>query len=354
MKLLIAAGGTGGHIFPGISVAEALTSSGTGEVFFAGTPYGLEEKLIPQNGYRLAKIEAKPFLGASVRAKAATLLAVVRGTLQARRLIKAEKPDAILGMGGFTSVPVVLAGLFLRVPCFLHEQNIAPGLANRLLAGRVKAVFVSFAESARFFSAKQVIHTGNPIRKTMRGNRDAKRGGAFTVFIFGGSRGAGSVNSAALEMLPYLEAHNHTAIYHQTGRDDYARVSASYHSTSVPSEVFPFTDHMERYYNRADVVVSRSGASTIFELSYFRKPAVLIPYPFAAGGHQWKNASYVERLGGGCVIANSDVSGEKLYRVLTGLRENAEELRRMGERIGTIYVEDAEDKVIRGIEARVP
>jgi UDP-N-acetylglucosamine--N-acetylmuramyl-(pentapeptide) pyrophosphoryl-undecaprenol N-acetylglucosamine transferase len=354
MKLLIAAGGTGGHIFPGISVAEALTGKGTGEVFFAGTPYGLEEKLIPQSGYRLAKIEAKPFLGASVRAKAATLLAVVRGTLQARQLIKAEKPDAVLGMGGFASVPVVLAGLFLRVPCFLHEQNIAPGLANRLLAGRVKAVFVSFAESAASLKTKQAVHTGNPIRKAMRGKRTAKTGDDFTIFVFGGSRGARSVNSAALELVSHLHAPGRTVICHQTGSDDFDRVRAAYNGTAVAHEVFPFTDHMERYYNRADVVVSRSGASTIFELSYFRKPAVFIPYPFAAGGHQWKNASYVERIGGGRVIANSDVSGERLYRALAPLRENAEELRGMGERIGTIYVEDAEEKVIRGIEARVP
>ncbi len=353
MKLLIAAGGTGGHIFPGVSVAEALTRKGTGEAFFAGTPYGLEEKLIPRNGYRLVKIEAKPFLGGSAVAKARTLAAVALGTVQARRLIKAEKPDAILGMGGFTSVPVVLAGLFSGVPCFLHEQNIAPGLANRLLAPRVKAVFVSFAESARYLKARETVHAGNPIRKAMRASKETKEGAGFSVFIFGGSRGARSVNNAALELLPYLEAQNHTTIYHQTGADDFDRVSAGYKNAAIAHEVFPFTDRMEHYYNNADVVVSRSGASTIFELSYFKKPAVFIPYPFAAGGHQWKNASYVERIGGGRVIANEEASGEKLYGALTAMRENAEELRLMGERIGTIYVDESEEKIVRGIEARV-
>ena len=354
MKLLIAAGGTGGHIFPGISVAEALTRHAAGEVVFAGTPYGLEEKLIPQNGYRLARIEAKPFSGASVGAKVQTMLAVLRGTLQARKLIKAEKPDAILGMGGFASVPVVLAGLTLRVPCFIHEQNISPGLANRLLAGRVKAVFVSFAETARYVKAKQVIHTGNPIRKAMRGTRDAKQGSDFTVFIFGGSRGARSVNNAGLELLPYLEAYRHTAVCHQTGSEDFDRIRAGYEGSGTTHEVFPFTDHMENYYNLADVVISRAGASTIFELSYFKKPAIFIPYPFAAGGHQWKNASYVESIGGGYVIGNDEVSGEKLYIAITELRENPEERARMAENIGTIYVEDAEKKVVRGLQARVP
>jgi UDP-N-acetylglucosamine--N-acetylmuramyl-(pentapeptide) pyrophosphoryl-undecaprenol N-acetylglucosamine transferase len=354
MKLLIAAGGTGGHIFPGISVAEAFMAQAAGEVFFAGTPYGLEEKLIPQAGYRLVKIEAKPFVGAGIGAKVHTMLAVLRGTLQAWRLIKAEKPHAILGMGGFASVPVVLAGLLLRVPCFIHEQNVTPGLANRLLAGRVKAVFVSFAETARFLSAKQVVHTGNPIRKAMRGKRDVKQGSAFTVFIFGGSRGARSVNNAVLELLPYLEAYKHTAICHQTGGEDFDRIAQGYKGSGTTHEVFPFTDHMEKYYNLADVVVSRAGASTIFELSYFKKPAILIPYPFAAGDHQWKNASYVESIGGGYVIGNSEVSGEKLYLAITELRENPEELSRMAENIGTIYVQDAGEQVIRGLLARVP
>jgi UDP-N-acetylglucosamine--N-acetylmuramyl-(pentapeptide) pyrophosphoryl-undecaprenol N-acetylglucosamine transferase len=354
MKLLIAAGGTGGHIFPGISVAEALLAQGAHEVVFAGTQYGLEERLIPQNGYKLARIEARPFSGTSVGAKAQTILAVQRGTLQAWQLIKAEKPDAILGMGGFTSVPVVLAGLFSRVPCFIHEQNISPGMANRLLAGRVKAVFVSFAETAHYLKARQVVHTGNPIRKAMRGTRDATRGPAFTIFIFGGSRGARSVNNAGLELLPYLEAYRQTTVCHQTGSEDFDRIRLGYNGSATAHEVFPFTDHMEKYYNLADVVISRAGASTIFELAYFKKPAIFIPYPFAAGAHQWKNASYVERIGGGYVIGNSEVSGEKLYRAIVSLRENPEERSRMGENIGTIYVEDAEEKVVRGLQARVP
>src|SRR5208283_5014279 len=134
MKLLIAAGGTGGHIFPGVSVAEAFASTKENEVFFAGTPYGLEERLVPSYGFRLVKITARPFLGRGPMAKAGTLLALAKGLSQARRLIKSEKPDAILGMGGFASVPVVLAGLFERVPSFIHEQNVYPGMANRLLA----------------------------------------------------------------------------------------------------------------------------------------------------------------------------------------------------------------------------
>ncbi|MGD0231052.1 MAG: undecaprenyldiphospho-muramoylpentapeptide beta-N-acetylglucosaminyltransferase [Syntrophorhabdales bacterium] len=353
MKLLIAAGGTGGHIFPGISVAEAFSAEMAGEVFFTGTPYGLEGTLVPTYGYRLVTIEARPFSGTSARAKARTLAAVLRGTLQGRRLIKAERPDAILGMGGFTSVPIVLAGLSLGVPCFIHEQNVSPGMANRLLAGRVRATFVSFAETARYLKARQVVHTGNPIRKTMRGKREEKGTSDFAIFVFGGSRGARSINDAVLGLLPYLDAQGRTVLYHQTGQEDFERIAAGYNGARAVHEVFPFTDRMEKYYNLADLVIARAGASAIFELSYFRRPAILIPYPFAAGGHQSKNAAHVENLGGGYVIENRELSGKTLYAPIRELRENRERLARMAENIGSIYVEDAEKKVIRGIQAGV-
>lgn len=352
MKVLIAAGGTGGHIFPGISVADAFAAVKS-EVVFAGTPYGLEDRLIPQAGYRLVKIEARPFVGGGAAVKLGTLAAVARGTLQSYRLIRAERPDAVLGMGGFTCVPVVLAALFLRVPCFLHEQNVSPGIANRLLSGRVRAAFVSFAETARYLKGKKVIHTGNPIRKTIRGKRQEKGASPFAVFVFGGSRGAKRINEAVLDLLPYLENGRPTALYHQTGADDFDRVAAGYTASKTAHEVFPFTDRMEKYYNLADIVISRAGASTIFELSYFRKPAIFVPYPYAAGGHQSKNAAYVEKMGGGCTIENSAVSGRSLLAVLQRLRDDPEGLARMGEHIGSIYVEDAEINVMRGIEEGV-
>lgn len=353
MKLLIAAGGTGGHIFPGVSVAEAFTENRDHDVVFTGTPYGMEERIVPSLGFRLVKIEARPFTGGSPVAKARTLLTLMRGVAQARRVIKRERPDAILGMGGFTSVPVLLAGLCGRVPCFIHEQNVYPGMANRLLARRVRATFISFADSADFLKARSIVHTGNPIRKAMRGKRAEKSDGDFNIFVFGGSRGARAINNAVIEFLPYLEAYRRTGLYHQTGGDDFARVAAAYEGSTTNHEVFPFTDEMEKYYNLADVVISRAGASTIFELSYFGKPSILIPYPFSAGGHQWKNASAVEKAGGGFLIANSEVSGERLHAAITELRGNPDQLVQMKENIRSIYVEDAERKIVREIEAGV-
>ena len=235
MKLLIAAGGTGGHIFPGISVAEAFDADKADEVLFAGTPYGLEERLIPPAGYRLVKIEARPFLGQERRREGGD----ARRRPQGRAPVpagssRAEKPDAILGMGGFTSVPVVLAGLLLRVPCFIHEQNVSPGMANRLLSGRVKATFVSFAETARYLKARKVVHTGNPIRKSMRGKRQEKGASAFTIFVFGGSRGARSdQRRRSSTCSPISKTAGRRALYHQTGADDFDRVAAGYAASST-------------------------------------------------------------------------------------------------------------------------
>lgn len=353
MKLLVAAGGTGGHIFPGVSVAEAFAARKGNEVFFTGTRYGMEERLVSSAGFRLAMIEAKPFTGQSTAAKIGTLLVLCKGIVQAFRLIKAERPDAIIGMGGFTCVPVLIAGILMGVPSFLHEQNVYPGMANRLLSGRVKATFVSFAESERYLKAKAIVHTGNPIRKRLRGARAEKTDKNFNVFVFGGSRGARSINKGVTELLPYLEGFRQTTLYHQTGTEDFEWVRAAYEGSGTGHEVFPFTDEMERYYNLADVVVSRAGASTIFELSYFKKPAILVPYPFSAGAHQWKNASHVESVGGGYVIGNSEFSGEVLYRTLVELRANPDELRRMSAGMGSIYLEDAEERIVKEIEARV-
>ncbi len=348
MKLFISAGGTGGHIFPGIAVAETfIGQSKENQVVFIGTRYGLESKIVPQNGFRLLFVEARQFLGRSAIYKLATLFYIFKGIYTCMGMIKKEKPDAILGMGGFTSVPVVFAGAFLGVPVFLHEQNAEPGLANKVLSKYARATFVSFEESSQFLKSKKVFHTGNPVRKAVQAPRETKTSETFGIFVFGGSRGARSINDSILELLPYMKDYKHVVIYHQTGTEDYDRIKEVYNKTKIHHEVFPFTDNMARYYNQSDVVISRAGASTIFELAYFRKAAILIPYPFSAGQHQWKNASHVESIGGGYVIGNDEASGERLHDVLKHLMNEPVLLKEMGENISRLYVEDAEERIIR-------
>jgi UDP-N-acetylglucosamine--N-acetylmuramyl-(pentapeptide) pyrophosphoryl-undecaprenol N-acetylglucosamine transferase len=353
MKLLIAAGGTGGHIFPGLAVSEAFVASGAAnEAVFVGTLRGMEGRIIPAFGFRLLKIDARPFLGQNLLLKMATIVRLIKGVAQCIRILRQERPDAVIGMGGFTCVPVMLAAFLLRKPRFLHEQNVVPGLANQILCRIAKRIFVSFTKTEEYLKGS-VLHTGNPIRKKLRIVPAPRTDDLFTIFVFGGSRGARSINEAVLLLLPYLESYKNAAIYHQTGNDDYERVKQAYTTVRIPHEVFPFTDEMEKYYSLSDVVISRAGASTIFELSYFKRAAVLVPYPFAAGAHQWKNASHVEEIGGAYVISNDELSGERLHLVLKELHEYPELRARMAQNMGTIYVEKAEELIVKGIAAYV-
>jgi UDP-N-acetylglucosamine--N-acetylmuramyl-(pentapeptide) pyrophosphoryl-undecaprenol N-acetylglucosamine transferase len=357
MKLLIAAGGTGGHIFPGLAVAEAfMAEDAANEVFFVGTPLGMEGSIIPEYGFRLLKIDARPFLGQSMLRKAATIGSIIRGVAQCARILRKEKPDMVIGMGGFTCVPVMIAAFLLRVPRFLHEQNVVPGLANQVLCRIADKTFISFTKTSEYLKGG-VLHTGNPIRKKLRiASAIAavpRTDDLFNIFVFGGSRGARSINDAVLLLLPYLESYKNTAVYHQTGSADYEKVKDAYMTVKIPYEVFPFTDEMERYYDLSDVVISRAGASTIFELSYFKKAAVLVPYPFAAGAHQWKNAAHVEEIGGAYVISNDELTGERLNSVLKELYEQPELRERMARNMGTIYVEKAEELIVKGMGPRV-
>ncbi len=352
MKLFISAGGTGGHIFPGIAVAEAFTTSGAGnEAVFVGTPYGLESAIIPPYGYRLLFIKARQFLGQSALKKVTTIFAVLKGILTALAMIRREKPDAVLGMGGFTSVPIVLAAVMTGVPSFIHEQNVVPGLANKLLCRFTRGMFISFDETKEYVAGKNILHTGNPLRKRLAAPAQevAKDRNTFGIFIFGGSRGAHSINEAVIGLLPRAAGQKNMVIYHQTGPQDYGYVKEAYEKSGVSHEVFPFTDNMERYYSLSDVVISRAGASTIFELARFRKAAILVPYPFSAGGHQWKNASYVENIGGGFVIGDDEATGDRLFDAVGHLMRERDLIGEMGKNIGRIYRDDAAEMIIRGI-----
>lgn len=352
MRLVISAGGTGGHIFPGIAVAETLMKKDAdSSVLFIGTPYGLEGKFIPGAGFRLSFIEAHQFLGRSPVHKMITILRVLKGIVMSRRILKEEKPDAILGMGGFTSVPVIIAGRLLGIPCFVHEQNVQPGLANKLLAKIARMTFISFEGTREYLKGKKVLHTGNPLRQRLKKLEGLKKeSSSFGIFVFGGSRGAKSINDAVLTLLPYLEGRKDAVIYHQTGADDLERISAAYSKSPVAHEVFAFTDEMEKYYALSDVIISRAGATTIFELAFFRKAAILIPYPYSAGNHQWQNAAYVEATGGCYLIGNDEATGERLFSVISHLMKEQELSREMGENLGKIFVEDAASRIIGGIE----
>lgn len=348
MKVIIAAGGTGGHIYPGISIAEKLKEKGA-EVLFLGTDKGMEANIVPRYGFRLVTIRTGQFAGKNLGTKAKTLTKVLMGILDCLRIVKKEKANAILGMGGFVSFPCILAGKLVGVDCFLHEQNLTLGLANRILYRGVKKIFLSFEETAKLYSIRNYKYTGNPVRKVIKKATHKKPNGKFRILVFGGSRGAKRINQAMVELLPLIDDRDLFAIYHQTGSEDLEWVREAYLKNSISGEIFSFTEEMGYYLGLSDLVISRAGSSTIFELACTKKPAILVPYPYSAGKHQLKNALYVERLGAAYVIADGELSGEVLYRKLMELSRNPDILKAMGERMGQIYVDDAEERIANEI-----
>lgn len=354
MKLAISAGGTGGHLFPGIAVAEAWTKrSERNEVIFLGRRDGLEGRVIPKKGYRFFQIEAEGMVGKGAFGKIRSVLSLLLGTLRALLILKEERPSALLSFGAYTSVAPSLAAYLLKIPLFLHEQNVEPGIANRLLSPFARAVFVSFEDTRHFFPRKPVFVTGNPLRESLRRQKGGRKDGLFCLFVLGGSRGASSINALIAEALPLFEKEGGFFLCHQTGQEEYERMVSLYRSTSIPFELFPFREDIGTHYAQADLVLSRAGAMTIFEISFFKKPAILIPYPYAARRHQWVNAKHVERLGGAIVIEQAQADGQKIFETVRALRQDSKTLQEMGERMGTLCKVDAHEAIVDAIMDRL-
>lgn len=347
MKVLIAAGGTGGHIYPGISIAEKLKEKDV-EAIFLGTKWGMESRIIPMHNFRLFSIATGQFSGKNMFVKIRTLAKVIKGIVQTVTIIKKEKPSCVIGMGGFVSFPAILSAILMNVPSFLHEQNVTMGLTNRILHRFVKKVFLSFEETAKLHGLKNYLHTGNPVRKTVK-ESNVKKDDGFGLFVFGGSRGARRINKAIIDLLPTLSRYEGIRIYHQTGEQDYEEIKSAYSNFLVSAELFPFTHEIGRYYCLADLVISRAGSSTIFELACKKKPAILVPYPYSAGKHQLKNALYVEKIGGAIVLKEDELTERRIIEVLEDLKDDKERLSLMGENMGKIYVENSEEKIANEI-----
>ncbi|MCA9675777.1 MAG: undecaprenyldiphospho-muramoylpentapeptide beta-N-acetylglucosaminyltransferase [Kofleriaceae bacterium] len=347
MRLLIAGGGTGGHLFPGVAVAEELRGRDpTAGVCFVGTERGIEARVLPELGWELALIRVSGL-------KTVGLWGAVRGALripgalwQSRKLLRRVKPDVVLGVGGYASGPVVMAARLMGIPTAICEQNSIPGLTNKILGKLVRAVFVSFAESKRFFKAKKVIESGNPVR---RGLLDAFTAAqvaadaaaadpaapapgtpAYRVFVCGGSQGATRVNELASEALIAIGQHLPLRIVHQTGAIDQATITARYRDAGLDADCRAFIKDMAAEYLAADVIVSRAGATTVAELAIAGKPAILIPYPFAADNHQELNAREMAEGGAALMYRQADLTASILAESLEQLLNDPDRRARMG------------------------
>ena len=357
MRLIIAGGGTGGHLFPGIAVAEEFLARGPeNEVLFVGTERGIEARLLPKLGYRLALISASGMKGMGTTRKLMSAGRLLYGYAQSRKILKEFRPDLVLGVGGYASAPLVLAARGMGIRCFVHEQNAAPGLTNKILGRLVEKIFVSMPESESFFPGNNTLMTGNPIRKEILWGfheRVRSTGDLFSLLVFGGSAGAQRVNSAMLEALPHLESvRERLRITHQTGEKDLERVREGYRAAGFQAQVLSFIDNMSQAYGAADLVICRAGATTIAEVTACGKGCIFIPYPYAADDHQRKNAESLLTRDAGFMILEEDLSGEKLAAEILTLMEQPERLEQVEKNARTLAHLDAAQAIVAAMVLR--
>jgi len=348
MRLIIAGGGTGGHLFPGIAVAEEfLSRSRDNEVIFVGTERGIEARAVPAAGYRLELISAAGVRGKGFFTQIKAACMMLYGYAQSRKLLKSYKPDMVLGVGGYASLPMVLAARGMQVSSFIHEQNAVPGMTNKLLARVVDRVFITLDESLNYFPKEKTLLTGNPLRRQILALVNAagsKRASErlepvsnepcqrLNLFVFGGSQGAHAINLAMADALPFLAACPVALdITHQTGEKDCAMIAAAYEKAGVPARVVAFIDDMAAEYARADVVICRAGATSIAEVTATGKACLFIPFPYAVDDHQRRNAEALVNKGAGFMLLEEDLNGEHLAHLILRLAEDPESVRHTGE-----------------------
>lgn len=336
MRVVIAGGGTGGHIFPAIAIAEAVKDRfPEATVTFVGTPRGMETTAVPKAGWPLELLDVRPLKGRSVLERLQGGVKMLSALAKARTLLKRLKPDLVIGVGGYASAAICVAAAVMAIPTLIQEQNSIPGLTNRLLGRLVKKVCITFPDSARYFPAHKVVFTGNPVRKQVMEKllqHDAPpSSNDFVVFVFGGSQGARSLNQGMIAALPHLkDLSRPLRVIHQVGAGaNVASVAETYRHAGVTAEVQSFIQDMGHYYRMADVVVGRSGASTLSELALVGKPAILVPYPFAADDHQAANAQAYVSAGAARLILDRELNGARLAGELKGLLEDRTSLTAM-------------------------
>ncbi len=335
MRIVIAGGGTGGHLFPGIAIAEEfLKRDDKTKIIFIGTKKGIESKLLEKFGYELKEIEVEGVKGRGIRALVKGAYQIPKSIWQSRRILKQFGPHIVFGVGGYASGPAVLAAYFMNIPTAIAEQNAIPGVTNKILGNFADKIFVTYAQTKECFPQAKVILSGNPIRASFvagRGQTKEKKD-YRQLLIFGGSQGAEAINKSVIDMLPQLQnMKNKLRILHQTGAKQAEEMKKAYEQFGIEAKVTDFIVDMAAAYTDADLIICRAGATSLAEITAAGKAAVLIPYPWAANDHQLKNAQALAAQGAAALIPEKDLSGVKLFGVIENLLLNEKKLRQMEE-----------------------
>jgi UDP-N-acetylglucosamine--N-acetylmuramyl-(pentapeptide) pyrophosphoryl-undecaprenol N-acetylglucosamine transferase len=351
LRVLIAGGGTGGHVYPGIAIGKMIRSRHPqAALLFVGTERGLEAGIVPQEGFDLKTIPVSGLKGVGTLRRIAGLLDIPRSLWESRRILQEFRPNIVVGVGGYSSGPPLLVAALQGIPTLLQEQNAQPGVTNRLLAPFCNRVAVAFEEAAKFFGKKSVL-TGNPVRADFRTVRARTNSEPFCFLVFGGSQGSQAINDAMLEALQHLQPLFSSMFFiHQTGQKDYERVSKLYQELEVPSDVRPFFNDMPQQFSRADLLFCRSGATTLAEITVAGKAAILVPFPAATDNHQQKNAEALLNARAAEMMLQRDLTGEKLASRIAYYLRHRNELRQMEEHSRALGRPDSTERIVDLLE----
>jgi UDP-N-acetylglucosamine--N-acetylmuramyl-(pentapeptide) pyrophosphoryl-undecaprenol N-acetylglucosamine transferase len=346
LRVLIAGGGTGGHVIPALAIARSLRDDHGAEVRMVGTARGLETKLVPEAGFKLELVEAGQLKNVSLATRAKTAFDLPRGILRCVSLLREFRPHVVIGVGGYASGPAMMAALLLRVPMMAYEPNAAPGLANRLIGKRVDAAAVNFEQTRHFFRNAEV--TGVPVREAFFSLPERVSDGSQHLLVFGGSLGARALNEAMPRIAArLLAAFPRLTILHQAGAKHAESTQAAYEASGADAsrwEVRAFLDDMPARFANADLILCRSGSS-VAELAAAGKPSLLVPFPFAADNHQHKNAEIFADAGAAVLVPESELTDQRLLNELTGLLNDPERLREMAAKARTLAHPDALQRI---------
>ncbi len=345
LKIIIAGGGTGGHLFPGIAIAQAFTEvNALTRVLFVNSGNLFEKKTLAESGFAHQIIAVEGIKGRGLRKQMGAALKIPLSILQSWRIICRFNPDLVIGVGGYSAGPVVAAAFLSKIPTALHEQNILPGITNRILFYLVNRIYLSYKNTLAFKNtkagkrSKKKLVTGNPLRKDIisavkNAESDQKKTfeqNIFTILILGGSQGAHRINTGVAEALSFLKPAPRFCFIHQTGQHDLKMVQKAYQAVKISSSVQAFFNDMGVQYEKADLIICRAGATTVAEVTAFGKGVIFIPFPYAADNHQELNAEALVNAKGAQMILEKDLNGHLLAQRIMELADNPEKIRNMG------------------------
>jgi len=348
--MIVTGGGTGGHLFPGIAVAEAMMRRiPSGEILFVSTDRAIDNQALASRSFQKVAVSCQPLKGKSGIGVLKSIARLPASIWQAMRIVRKFKPDLVLGVGGYVTGPVVLAAKLLGVKTCIHEQNSIPGMANRMLGKIVDRIYTSIPGSEAFFPLEKVVFTGNPVREEFLAEAAVQGGekNQRVILVLGGSQGAHRVNNLVVEALCGEGAERNIRVVHQAGAKDEGWVRDAYRVAGISARVSAFIGDMATAYHEADLVVSRAGATTLAELAVLGKPAILIPYPFAADDHQTTNAKFLVDGGAARMYQEQGLSGATIREAVLSLLADEKRLREMARKMKSYARPEATTAIVK-------